>query len=78
MPAVMPQMSEGAIARWAKSVGESVKAGEVLLEVEADKVVVDVESPHDGVVSEILVPEGIREVEVGTLIARLTASPAAQ
>jgi pyruvate dehydrogenase E2 component (dihydrolipoamide acetyltransferase) len=42
MPSVAPSMTEGGIARWAKQVGEPVRLGEVLFEVETDKAVVEV------------------------------------
>jgi len=42
-------MTEGNIVRWAKKEGDAVKKGEVLLEVETDKAVVEVEAQQDGV-----------------------------
>jgi pyruvate/2-oxoglutarate dehydrogenase complex dihydrolipoamide acyltransferase (E2) component len=55
MPTVAPSMTEGNIVRWAKKEGDPVKQGEVLLEVETDKAVVEVEAQHDGVLGRILV-----------------------
>ena len=49
MPAVAPSMTEGNIVRWAKKEGDPVKQGEVLLEIETDKAVVEVEAQQDGV-----------------------------
>ena len=51
-------MQDGEILRWAKAVGESVEAGELLLEVEAAKAAVEVPSPATGTLVEILVEEG--------------------
>jgi pyruvate dehydrogenase E2 component (dihydrolipoamide acetyltransferase) len=69
---VMPQMgvsvSEGTITKWLKSEGEHVAADEPLLEISTDKVDTEVPSPGEGVVAQILVPEG-QTVEVGTVLA---------
>src|SRR3990172_4586916 len=71
MPAVAPSMTEGNIVRWAKKEGDPVKQGEVLLEIETDKAVVEVEAQQDGVLGVILVPEGPSGVKVATVIALL-------
>jgi pyruvate/2-oxoglutarate dehydrogenase complex dihydrolipoamide acyltransferase (E2) component len=69
---VMPQMgvsvSEGTITRWLKQAGERVARDEPLLEISTDKVDTEVPSPGEGVVAQILVPEG-ETVEVGTVLA---------
>jgi 2-oxoisovalerate dehydrogenase E1 component len=41
-------VSEGTLVRWLKQVGEAVRAGEVVVEIETDKAIVEVESPWDG------------------------------
>ena len=71
MPTVAPSMTEGNIVRWAKKEGDPVRQGEVLLEVETDKAVVEVEAQHDGVLGRILVAEGTNGVKVDTPIALL-------
>src|SRR3990172_2888415 len=71
MPTVAPSMTEGNIVRWAKKEGDPVKQGEVLLELETDKAVVEVEAQQDGVLGRILVPEGTNGVKVDTVIALL-------
>lgn len=71
MPTVAPSMTEGNIVRWAKKEGDPVKQGEVLLEIETDKAVVEVEAQQDGVLGTILVPEGTNGVKVDTPIALL-------
>src|SRR3989304_197486 len=73
MPAVAPSMTEGNIVRWAKKQGDTVKQGEILLELETDKAVVEVEAQQDGVLGAILVPEGTNGVKVDTVIALLAA-----
>src|SRR5207237_7571106 len=69
---VMPQMgvsvSEGTITKWLKQEGESVAADEALLEISTDKVDTEVPSPGEGVLQQILVPEG-ETVAVGTKLA---------
>ena len=51
-------MQEGNIVRWLKQEGESVNAGEALLEIETEKITCEVESPGTGTVTKILFPEG--------------------
>ena len=51
-------MEEGMIVAWHKAPGESFKAGEILYEVETEKVNNEVEAPGDGTLLEILVEEG--------------------
>jgi len=52
------ESDEVTVLRWIKKVGEPVQRGEPLLEVETDKVVVEIEAPDSGVLREILVQEG--------------------
>ena len=70
----MPQMgvsvSEGTITKWLKQPGEPVSRDEPLLEISTDKVDTEVPSPGEGVLAEIIVPEG-QTVEVGTVLARI-------
>ena len=67
MPKLGLTMSEGSVVRWIKKDGETVKKGELLFEVQTDKVVLEVESPADGIVK-ILTGEGV-VVPVTTIIA---------
>ena len=68
MPQLGETVTEGTILRWAKQVGDSVSADEVLVEISTDKVDTEVPSPASGTVLEILVAEG-ETVEVGTALA---------
>jgi pyruvate dehydrogenase E1 component beta subunit len=69
MPALSPTMTEGKIARWLKSEGEPVRAGDVLAEIETDKATMEFEAVDDGVLTKIVIPEGTEHVAVNTPIA---------
>ena len=68
-PRLADTLVDGLVSAWYKAPGDRVKRGEPLFAVETDKVNTDVESPHDGVLAEILVPAGER-AEVGQILAR--------
>ena len=70
MPALGVAMSEGLLIQWLKSAGETVAAGEPILEIETDKVTVEVESPVAGVVGPLLFEAGTL-VPVGTEMTRI-------
>src|SRR5436305_1893163 len=71
---VVPQLgesvAEGTVAKWLKSVGERVRKEEPLVEIQTDKINVEIPSPAEGVLQSISVPEGTT-VLVGTEIAVL-------
>ena len=71
MPALSPTMEEGTLAKWHVKVGDAVKSGDVIAEIETDKATMEVEAVDEGVVEALLVPEGTEEVKVNTPIARL-------
>ena len=73
MPALSPTMEEGKLAKWLVKVGDTVKSGDVLAEIETDKATMEVESVDEGVVREILVAEGTEGVKVNTPIALVLA-----
>ncbi|QQR35011.1 pyruvate dehydrogenase complex E1 component subunit beta [Devosia oryziradicis] len=73
MPALSPTMEEGKLAKWLVKVGDSVKSGDVLAEIETDKATMEVESVDEGVVKELLVAEGTEGVKVNTPIALVLA-----
>lgn len=58
LPKTAETMEEGTIIQWLKQEGEKVEKGEILVEVETEKAVVNVESSHDGILSKILVENG--------------------
>ena len=71
MPALSPTMEEGTLAKWLVAVGDTVKAGDVIAEIETDKATMEVEAVDEGVVSELLVAAGSEGVKVNAVIARL-------
>ncbi|WP_421931471.1 pyruvate dehydrogenase complex E1 component subunit beta [Phenylobacterium sp.] len=77
MPALSPTMEEGTLAKWHVKVGDSVRSGDVIAEIETDKATMEVEAVDEGVVEAILVPEGTEEVKVNTPIARLSGEAGA-
>lgn len=71
MPALSPTMEEGTLAKWMIKVGDTVKSGDLMAEIETDKATMEFEAVDEGVVTEILVAEGSEGVKVGTVIARI-------
>ncbi len=69
MPALSPTMTEGNLARWLKSEGDSIAPGDVIAEIETDKATMEVEAVDEGTLVKILVPEGSEDVAVNTPIA---------
>ncbi len=69
MPALSPTMTEGNLARWLKSEGDSIAPGDVIAEIETDKATMEVEAVDEGTLGKILVPEGSEDVAVNTPIA---------
>ncbi len=70
VPTLGESVTEAIVARWFKSVGDAVELDEPLVELETDKVTVEVPSPAGGVLSEVLAESGA-EVEVGALLGSI-------
>ena len=73
LPAMSPTMEEGTIAKWLVTEGQTVKAGDVLAEIETDKATMELEADEGGTVLKIHVAAGADDVKVGTLIATILA-----
>jgi pyruvate dehydrogenase E1 component beta subunit len=71
MPALSPTMEEGVLAKWLVNVGDMVKAGDVIAEIETDKATMEVETIDEGIVEALLVAAGTQNVRVNTPIARI-------
>ncbi len=72
MPMLSPTMTKGVIANWLVEVGDSVVVGDLIVEVETDKVTIEVEANEDGVISELCAKTG-DEIPVDDVIVRLAA-----
>ncbi len=79
VPALGESVSEATVAKWMKAVGDAVAADEPLVELETDKVTLEVNAPTAGVLQEIAANEGA-EVAVGALLGSIdeTATAAAK
>ncbi len=71
MPKLSPTMESGVIAKWHKKVGDTIKPGDVLFEVNTDKATVEHEALDEGILRKILVNEG-DEANVNDPIAIVT------
>src|ERR1700687_875261 len=71
MPALSPTMTEGKLAKWHVKVGDTVKSGQVMCEIETDKATMEVEAVDEGKIGQIVVPEGAEGIAVNAVIAIL-------
>jgi pyruvate dehydrogenase E2 component (dihydrolipoamide acetyltransferase) len=71
MPALSPTMTEGNVSKWLKKEGDTVKAGDVIAEIETDKATMEVEAVDEGKIGKIVVPAGTEGVKVNDVIAVL-------
>ena len=69
LPELAESMTSATVTAWLKQPGERVVQGDPVVEVDTDKTTVEIEASVDGVLREVLVPEGTEEVEVGTVLA---------
>jgi 2-oxoglutarate dehydrogenase E2 component (dihydrolipoamide succinyltransferase) len=75
-PTLGESVTEATVAKWSKKAGDAVKRDEVLVELETDKVSLEVAAPEDGILSEIAAAEG-DTVKPGEILGRLGPSAAA-
>ncbi|WP_411287612.1 2-oxoglutarate dehydrogenase complex dihydrolipoyllysine-residue succinyltransferase [Phenylobacterium sp.] len=75
-PALGESVTEATVARWTKKAGDAVRKDEILVELETDKVSLEVAAPSDGVLAEISAEEGAT-VEPGAVLGRITEGAAA-
>ncbi|XP_076767207.1 dihydrolipoyllysine-residue acetyltransferase component of pyruvate dehydrogenase complex [Xylocopa sonorina] len=69
MPSLSPTMESGTIVKWLKKEGDKVEAGDALADIQTDKAVVTMEVDDESILAKIIVPEGTKDIKVGTLIA---------
>ena len=74
VPTLGESVTEATVSKWLKSVGESVNSDEPIVELETDKVNVEVPSPLSGVLEKINVTEG-QTIEVGGLLGSISSQP---
>jgi len=71
MPALAPSIEELTLVRWTRKVGDAVKAGDVIAEVETDKALVELEASDAGIIGKLYVDDGTARIKVGSVIAVL-------
>ena len=71
MPAMSPSMNEGDLTKWFIKVGDYLRVGDPIAEIQTDKAAMDIESDSEGTVIELLVQEGQEKISVKTPIAVL-------
>ncbi len=76
VPTLGESVSEATVAKWLKKEGDSVAADETIVELETDKVTLEVNAPAAGVISRIIAPEG-SNVGVGAILGEIGAGSAA-
>jgi pyruvate/2-oxoglutarate dehydrogenase complex dihydrolipoamide acyltransferase (E2) component len=59
-------MGKGTLARWRGAIGDQIRPGDILAEIETDKATMD-EAAKEGVIASIAVPDGSQDVPVGTV-----------
>src|SRR5947209_3326229 len=74
-PALGESVTEATVARWTKKAGDAVRKDEILVELETDKVSLEVAAPSDGTLSEINAEEGAT-VEPGAVLGKITEGAA--
>lgn len=76
VPALGESVTEATVARWLKNIGDTVQVDETLVELETDKVTLEVSAPETGILQEILFKKG-GSVKVGAVLGRINPSDSA-
>ncbi|OUS08393.1 pyruvate dehydrogenase complex E1 component subunit beta [Rhodobacterales bacterium 52_120_T64] len=71
MPALSPTMEEGTLAKWLVKEGDTVSSGDIMAEIETDKATMEFEAVDEGVIGQLVIPEGTEGVKVNDVIAVL-------
>ena len=72
MPALSPTMTEGVLSKWLVKIGDEIRSGDIIAEIETDKATMEVEAIDDGIVTQLVIHEGTQSVPVGTVIATIS------
>ena len=73
VPTLGESISEATVSKWLKKVGESFQVDEPLVEVETDKITIEVPAPNSGIITEIKAEEG-KDVKIGGVLAIIEES----
>ncbi|XP_068617560.1 dihydrolipoyllysine-residue acetyltransferase component of pyruvate dehydrogenase complex, mitochondrial isoform X2 [Battus philenor] len=76
LPALSPTMENGSIVRWEKKEGDKLSEGDLLCEIETDKATMGFETPEEGYLAKIIIPEGTKGVPVGKLLCIIVENQA--
>ncbi|CAG4956729.1 unnamed protein product [Parnassius apollo] len=76
LPALSPTMESGSIVRWEKKEGDKLSEGDLLCEIETDKATMGFETPEEGYLAKIIIPEGTKGVPVGKLLCIIVENQA--
>ena len=71
MPALSPTMKEGNLTKWHVKIGDQIKAGDLIAEIETDKATMEIEAVDEGKITDILFQEGEEGIAVNSTIAVL-------
>ncbi|KHJ75431.1 Biotin-requiring enzyme, partial [Oesophagostomum dentatum] len=74
LPALSPTMEHGTIVSWQKKEGDQLSEGDLLCEIETDKATMGFETPEEGYLAKILIPEGSKDVPIGKLLCIIVES----
>ena len=77
MPQLGESIAEGTVVKWLIPVGGAIQKDESLLEVETEKVTLEIPSPTTGLLKEVIIHEG-ETVPVGTLLAHIESAPSSE
>ncbi|XP_046748242.1 dihydrolipoyllysine-residue acetyltransferase component of pyruvate dehydrogenase complex-like [Diprion similis] len=69
MPSLSPTMEQGTLIKWLKKEGDDIDPGDAVADIQTDKAVMTMEMDDEAILAKIIVPEGTKDVKVGTLIA---------
>jgi len=69
MPALSPTMTEGIINKWLVKIGDTVKAGDIIAEIETDKATMEVEAVDEGIITHLLDKSSDTQIPVNSVIA---------
>ncbi|EPB71428.1 pyruvate dehydrogenase complex dihydrolipoamide acetyltransferase [Ancylostoma ceylanicum] len=74
LPALSPTMEHGTVVSWQKKEGDQLSEGDLLCEIETDKATMGFETPEEGYLAKILIPEGSKDVPIGKLLCIIVES----